>query len=441
MAQNLGSVLPSLGASLGKGLAQPINQHLDLLAQDKLMQLQEAAQARQMQRQAAFQQQLAQAERNRLEQNLTGVFGPEGAKFIANLSPKAQEAFLGNTDISQLLNPQGQQQGGLAALQQPNPQGQPQVGMAALQQPAAEGQQVSPGATPNYTGTVPPKVGFEPMNQVPEGRVQVGKATVPTKPFQSPTIRLAENKFGFQQKEAEKAEKFREKQFDAKEKALAFKETKPERIQISDRARGARTNMARLTKMEQLNNKGNLNSPLYLEGLKTFGIDIDALKTPDTQEFNKLSIDFLSDANKVFGGRVTNYDAQTWLKRIPSLMQSKEGRQQVIQDLRVFEKAALIDEQAAKEVLKRNKGVPPLDFRERVDELAAPKVEKLYNQFHDSISAKSANDSQHKVIDAFDTLPLASEKKGKLILFPDGSIKRSVEQPDGSWKYVPYERK
>lgn len=376
MAQNIGSIFPSLGSALGKGLAQPIHQHLDLLAQDKLMQLQEAAQNRQMQRQAAMQQQAAAVERQRYAQGLAPLLGEQAASFLSNLNPEERKFALQNLGALQQLTgtqaPSGET--GFPAL------------LPGQQQTFKEGQLVG-----------------QPTAQAaaPSDRQKLIEDlfTSPAEKRQKETLELQKQKFAESKKQTASKEKF-----------ASFKETKPERKEILDAARSAKDNLARLDEMQRLSEKGKLDSPYYLELLKKTGFDIDALKSPDTQEFQKLQMDFLRDAQNVFGSRVTNYEVSQFLKAIPSLSQSKEGRAKVINNLKIFNKAAIERSKALGEILKEHGGTPPLDLQEKVEERVAPRIDSLYKQFHQGIIAPEG-----KVKASFNTLgdAPASKFKGK----------------------------
>jgi hypothetical protein len=63
-----------------------------------------------------------------------------------------------------------------------------------------------------------------------------------------------------------------------------------------------------------------------------------ALLSPEAQESIKLTVDQLTGAKDTFGARVTNFDVQTYMKRLPSLLNSPEGRRRVLRDLRLINK-------------------------------------------------------------------------------------------------------
>ena len=60
------------------------------------------------------------------------------------------------------------------------------------------------------------------------------------------------------------------------------------------------------------------------------GLDIAALSKPGTEEFQKIAANFFRDAKTYFGGQVSNYEIEQFLKTIPNLSQSNTGRQRVI---------------------------------------------------------------------------------------------------------------
>lgn len=58
--------------------------------------------------------------------------------------------------------------------------------------------------------------------------------------------------------------------------------------------------------------------------------------SPDAQEFVKLLSDELNGAQKTFGGRVTNFELSQYKRKLPSLLNSPEGRRRVLRDLKIM---------------------------------------------------------------------------------------------------------
>ena len=60
--------------------------------------------------------------------------------------------------------------------------------------------------------------------------------------------------------------------------------------------------------------------------------------SPEAQEAVKLVTDEIRGAKDTFGARVTNFDASTYLKTLPGLLNTAEGRRKVLRDLRIMNK-------------------------------------------------------------------------------------------------------
>lgn len=179
------------------------------------------------------------------------------------------------------------------------------------------------------------------------------------------------------QKEARGRENLAERKEAQRTKEVAFSQTKEVRKEISQGARGARDNMKRLGRMSTLLDQGKLVNPVFNEALKKLNLDIPALKNPDSQEFDKLTVDFLRGAREIFGARVTNFEAENFLKSIPSLAQSDEGKRRIIRNLDLLNQGALLREKAMRDIVRENEGNPPLDLDDRVEERIDPEIERI----------------------------------------------------------------
>lgn len=338
-------ILPNstLGGSLGASLGTGLND----LAQLKLAQL--------------TKQYDIQNERNQFAEGLAPLLGQDTARFLSNLSPQERNHALQNI-------------GSLMQLNEPTGAAQEASNLGLL--------------------TSPQQMTNEPINQQP--RMTPERSKLIQDIFTSPQ----------EKREREKLE-LKKQQISSAEKVGAFKETKAERAAIVNEAKAAKDSLARLDRMNELNKTGKLNSPLYIEFLKKTGFDIPALTTPDSQEFRKLEVDFLRDAKNIFGARVTNYEAAQFLKSIPSLSQSKEGREKVIQNLRIMNEAKLARADTLRKILKENNGVPPLDLAEQIEDRISPKIDKLHEQFVRGL--------QSKIETSFNDLPAAEKYNGRKI--------------------------
>lgn len=210
----------------------------------------------------------------------------------------------------------------------------------------------------------------------------------------------------------------REKKLSQQDKALAFKETKIARKDILDSAKADKENMMRIERMDLLNKEGKLNNPFFYSFLKSVGLDIPALLTPESQEFQKLTIDFLKNAKKMFGARITNFEAETFLKSIPSLTQTSEGRSRVIRNLKLLYQGSDMRKKAMQEIIKQNNGIPPFDLSEQIEEKIAPQIDVLANQFREGLLEKKKDNSEEGIQNSIEerNIPTSNnESSGEMI--------------------------
>lgn len=97
----------------------------------------------------------------------------------------------------------------------------------------------------------------------------------------------------------------------------------------------------RFNTMEELNERGNLPENLDRILLDSEGnirpiAQILKLANKDTQLFGKVLADFVSGAQEFFGGRVTNFEVGAFLKSLPSLLNTQEGRRAILEQLKLM---------------------------------------------------------------------------------------------------------
>lgn len=183
------------------------------------------------------------------------------------------------------------------------------------------------------------------------------------------------------------------------EEAKKFKETKEFRKEIISAKKESRSIINDLDRLEELSASGKLDTPGYVEFLKRSGLDIPALTSPESEEFAKIQQGFLKNAKQYFGGRVSNYEVEQFLKTIPSLSQSPEGRQRVIANLKRIARGADEYYKAYEDVIRENKGVPPYDVEEQVERKVEKRLDRIYEEFKKDF-AKPVPKGQSKLMTA-----------------------------------------
>lgn len=182
-----------------------------------------------------------------------------------------------------------------------------------------------------------------------------------------------------------------------KQQLAADKETKEYFDTTSKAYKGAKEGNIRLDRMIELIKGGNLNWPSLASFIDTvdkgipipfaghIGIPLHFVESKDTHEFRKLSSDFIKGAKDIFGGRVTNLDLESFLKTIPNVSQSDDGKVAVIRNMRLFNSAALIRKKAMDEIINENGGERPKNLEQLVEERSSDQLDALADKFKKGI--------------------------------------------------------
>jgi len=245
-----------------------------------------------------------------------------------------------------------------------------------------------------------------------------------------------------EQKKAEKEKKIlthEQKKQLHKEEAAAHKETQKYYDQVLSVDKAARESDNRLDRMLKLVNEGSLPFSAYYSGLKnieehvspvtgvgaggaiggviggllgggvTAGLaaapgaavgtavggaigglvspvvgvlrSIQRLTSPDTEEFEKLSSQFISGAKSIFGARITDQDLRAFMQQIPTLSNTDAGKKKIIRSMKIANEAEHARAKAMKEIIKENHGKRPADLAILVEERAQSELDKLAEKF------------------------------------------------------------
>jgi len=155
--------------------------------------------------------------------------------------------------------------------------------------------------------------------------------------------------------------------------------------------KSSRETRMRLSRMKELNEKGDLPSAGFASVLDTAGkvINLSSLMSADAQEFDKLSKDFLKGAKAIFGSRVTEGEIKLFLKTVPTLSQTQEGRRRIIRNMTMLNKGGELRKKAMLEIMDMNGGERPLNLEALVEKKVGPELDKIANDFAVNPGAKS----------------------------------------------------
>ncbi len=157
--------------------------------------------------------------------------------------------------------------------------------------------------------------------------------------------------------------------------------------------------------MEDLNKSKKLPKDLQRLNIDEEGnLRLPFASSPEAQRYVKTLNEFSVGAKDTFGSRVTNFDLQQYLKRYPTLMNSEEGRKQLLEQMKIVNQINAVYYKNLKNVYDKAGGVRNIDadIAERfAEQLSEDKVNELSKRFKD--------------IGQFSTKPQASEFEGKKI--------------------------
>lgn len=191
--------------------------------------------------------------------------------------------------------------------------------------------------------------------------------------------------------EFKQRERLLERKLSATEQQKVDAETLPTYKEVNKAAKAAKESNARLSRMKHLLDKGNVQTHTLLRGLRTLGhipylgpifnAVNSMISNPDTQEFEKLSSEFVKDAKPFFGNRMTQQEVELYLKTVPNLLQSAAGQKRVIRNLQIFNDAADLRQKAMSQIIKDNGGKRPRDLDELIEDRIGNNLDALHQEF------------------------------------------------------------
>lgn len=153
---------------------------------------------------------------------------------------------------------------------------------------------------------------------------------------------------------------------------------------------------------------------------KSGDILIPALASPEAQRFLKTVNDFTIQAKDSYGSRVTNFDLANFMRRLPTLANSEEGRRQILQQMKIINDINIARENSLHEVIDEYGGIRNIDYDKAetlAEKKASKKISELKKQF------KEIGSVQDKAFDFEIKEAKRLAPKGEVtVLLPDGRI-------------------
>lgn len=142
-----------------------------------------------------------------------------------------------------------------------------------------------------------------------------------------------------------------------------FKQNEPKIQEAQKKLSTLGTEKLRIDRLEQLNQTDELP-----EGLARLNVNFETgeLRVPflgsaGAQEFVKIINDFTTGAKDTFGARVTNFELNRFLRRLPSLLNTQEGRERVLRQMSILNEINTLHNQSVDDIFERY-GMDKLSF-------------------------------------------------------------------------------
>lgn len=157
----------------------------------------------------------------------------------------------------------------------------------------------------------------------------------------------------------EQARRLLEQQRTEKRQSAYFKKNEDKLSELSDKLSTLETEDMQFDRLGELADSGKLPNNFAVALFSKGGQLNDkayALLSPEGQEFIKIIVDNTKGIKDTYGARVTNFDLETYLKRLPSLLNSPKGRERVIRDLKVINQINRLESQGILQEFERAGG-------------------------------------------------------------------------------------
>lgn len=188
--------------------------------------------------------------------------------------------------------------------------------------------------------------------------------------------------------EAEEQRRIRENKLGQENREFkykTYKDTEKYRNDIIESNKAAKNTIAKLDRILELNPKADIG-PMKSKLAGYLGVPISSLANADAEELEKLSFDLTKDISQFYKGRILQSEFLTFLKTIPSLMNSVEGRERISNNLKLFAEMEKLPYEAYQEIRKEIGDAPlPADLEEQVNDKVTQRADKLLEDFNRGI--------------------------------------------------------
>ncbi len=191
---------------------------------------------------------------------------------------------------------------------------------------------------------------------------------------------------------------------------------------------------ASIKRLMTLNEGGNLPEGIgrWNVSFKDGELLVPFASHPDAQAFVKTINDFTVKAKDSFGARVTNFELERFMKRLPGLLNSEEGRRVILRQMEIITELNVMKDRGIIDVFDAKGGLRNIDY-DRATTLAKkqnkPQIEKLRKEYINLNSRKLTEEAQKKktLKKVAEGTPITKDIVRKLMEKTAGDVKKAKE--------------
>ncbi len=158
------------------------------------------------------------------------------------------------------------------------------------------------------------------------------------------------------------------------------KELFPLKKSIIDQADISRESIRNKSHLIDIIDRGDLNDPTFAIFAENLPLNLGKrLLSNDTVEYKSGLIDEFADLKNIFKGATRVKEVELYENKLADIYLDDSQKKAILKSRINADKINLIREEAAQEVEEKYPNVSALQFNKKVDEIAKPKMDKLFN--------------------------------------------------------------
>lgn len=166
------------------------------------------------------------------------------------------------------------------------------------------------------------------------------------------------------------------------------KETLPLKENIIARADASRESIRNKTHLIELIDKGNINDPTFAIFAESLPFNLGKrLLSEDTVEYKGGLVDEFADLKNIFKGATRVKEVEIYENKLADIYLNDAQKKAILKSRINTAKVDLIREEAAAEVENMFPNIGALQFNKKVDDIAKPKINALFNTIWDEQKA------------------------------------------------------